>query len=423
MDSPEMLALNAMLVNPTHISVRGDHLRWSNPATWVGGQVPSNGSTVLIPLGSSVHFDGDTARLSWIRVQGYLGAQNSVDMTIRVETLVVDSSGTLHLGDKANRITSQITFSFLDSGPINTVWDTHLLSRGLISMGHVELFGAELTPYAFTEGAKAGDRTISLKAPVKGWAPGNRLVIPGVSPTLRDDDECVIASVSADGLQVTLTSPLLYSHPTVPKRSMPVANLSRKITLKSENTSSPAVRGHFMTMHHTDVSYVAFEGLGRTDKLKALTDFPDLGNPRGRYAFHVHKIGIQMGRDPALTVEGAVVENSPGWGFVNHSSQVEFVDSIAYNVVGSGFTGEAGDEIGAFRRSLDVADMAARLAPTQSAISNLRAKSLLGWQPVYTWRSRPPLGTRLSVSAGSIASVVAGRVPRLWRALLQNVES
>jgi nucleoside-diphosphate-sugar epimerase len=65
-----------------------------------------------------------------------------------------------------------------------------------------------------------------------------------------------------------------------------------------------------------------------------------------------------------------------------------------------------------------VADMAARLAPTQSAISNLRAKSLLGWQPVHTWRSRPPLGTRLSVSAGRIAWVVAGRVPRQGRALL-----
>ena len=352
--SPEMLALDAMLVNPTHISVQGDHLRWSNPATWVGGKVPGDGSTVLIPSGSSVQFDGDTARLSWIRVQGHLGALNLVEMTIRVETLVVDSSGELHLGDERNRISSQITFTFLDSGPIDRAWDTRLLSRGLVSMGHVELFGAEVTPYAFTEGAKAGDRVISLNAPVEGWAPGNRLVIPGVSPGLRDDDEAVIESVRADGRQVTLTSPLLYSHPSAPDRPMPVANLSRKITFKSENTSSPAVRGHFMTMHHTEVSYVAFQGLGRTDKLKALTDFPDPGNPRGRYAFHVHQIGIRKGVDPALTVAGAVVENSPGWGFVNHSSQVEFVDSIAYNVVGSGFTAEAGDEIGAFRRSLAI---------------------------------------------------------------------
>ena len=101
-------ALEAMLVNPTHTSVPGTHLHWSNPATWVGRNVPGNGSTVLIPAGSGVDFDGDTARISWIKVRGRLGISatplsggglgaggvlNSVAMTIRVETLVVDDSG------------------------------------------------------------------------------------------------------------------------------------------------------------------------------------------------------------------------------------------------------------------------------------------------------------------------------------------
>lgn len=65
-----------------------------------------------------------------------------------------------------------------------------------------------------------------------------------------------------------------------------------------------------------------------------------------------------------------------------------------------------------------VAEVAARLGPMQSAISNLRAKSLLGWQPVHTWRSRPPLTTRLGVYADRWTSAVAGRVPRPWRSLL-----
>lgn len=63
-------------------------------------------------------------------------------------------------------------------------------------------------------------------------------------------------------------------------------------------------------------------------------------------------------------------------------------------------------------------EMAAGLVATRSAISNARAKSLLGWQPVHTWRIRPPFTTRLGVSADRLVSGVAGRVPRPFRALL-----
>jgi hypothetical protein len=48
------------------------------------------------------------------------------------------------------------------------------------------------------------------------------------------------------------------------------------------------------------------------------------------------------------------VVDSPGWGFVNHSSNVVMEDNVAYDVIGASFTTEAGDEIGAFRRNLAV---------------------------------------------------------------------
>jgi nucleoside-diphosphate-sugar epimerase len=65
-----------------------------------------------------------------------------------------------------------------------------------------------------------------------------------------------------------------------------------------------------------------------------------------------------------------------------------------------------------------IGEKAAGLLGTRSAISNARAKSLLGWQPVHSWRTRPPLTTRLSVSADSLVSGVARRVPRQFRAIL-----
>jgi nucleoside-diphosphate-sugar epimerase len=65
-----------------------------------------------------------------------------------------------------------------------------------------------------------------------------------------------------------------------------------------------------------------------------------------------------------------------------------------------------------------IGEKAAGLVGTRSAISNARAKSLLGWQPVHTWRIRPPFATRLSASAGSLVAGVASRVPRQLRSIL-----
>src|SRR5262249_28873169 len=60
------------------------------------------------------------------------------------------------------------------------------------------------------------------------------------------------------------------------------------------------------------------------------------------------------GHSAAVRVTGCAVVNSPGWGFVNHSSHVVFEDNVAFNVTGAAFVTEAGDEIGAFRGNLAV---------------------------------------------------------------------
>ena len=49
-----------------------------------------------------------------------------------------------------------------------------------------------------------------------------------------------------------------------------------------------------------------------------------------------------------------MVENSPGWGFVNHDSHVIVRDSVTYNVKGAGFVAEIGSERGAFINNLAV---------------------------------------------------------------------
>ena len=121
-------------------------------------------------------------------------------------------------------------------------------------------------------------------------------------------------------------------------------------------------------MHTRDVTIdsAAFENLGRTDKSKALTDHlfdplrgtvcatvEPIENPRARYSVHFHRNGTNSDT-PGAKVTRSVVAHDPGWGFVNHSSHVDFKDNFAYDVNGSAFATETGDETGSFVRNLSI---------------------------------------------------------------------
>jgi hypothetical protein len=120
-----------------------------------------------------------------------------------------------------------------------------------------------------------------------------------------------------------------------------------------------------MFMHTRDVSinYAGFYNLGRTDKSQPINDavvdanwhlVPGTGtNPRGRYAVHFHRNGTVNDGNPSI-VHGSVVDGSPGWGFVNHSSYVDMSDNVAFDVTGAGFVTEAGDEIGSFVHNISI---------------------------------------------------------------------
>jgi len=73
-------------------------------------------------------------------------------------------------------------------------------------------------------------------------------------------------------------------------------------------------------------------------------------NPRGRYAVHFHRTGDE---EP-VSITGSAVVDSPGWGIVNHSSNVNVEDNVVFNAVGAAFVTEAGDEVGAFHHNIAI---------------------------------------------------------------------
>jgi hypothetical protein len=178
-----------------------------------------------------------------------------------------------------------------------------------------------------------------------------------------EDEELTIVDIN--GSEVTVR-PLLHDHRTPAEDiALSVANVSRNVVFRSGRPAPIHARGHVMFMHSPRVRLenAGFYDLGRTNKLQPIDDpvvkgekrlVPGTGtNPRGRYSVHVHRTGTDLRSEP-IRIRGCAVVNDPGWGFVNHSSHVEFDNNVAYNVDGSAFVTEAGDEVGAFRGNLAV---------------------------------------------------------------------
>jgi hypothetical protein len=339
---------------------------WSDPHTWQGGLLPNAGANVLIPMGITVTVDGtNSVPLHTIRDDGTLQFSTTHDSSLLVDTIVETENGNLIMGTAANPIPLGVhaQIEFADDGPIDTNWDPHFLSRGLIAHGNVSVYGAPVTPYVGLSGvAHKGDTTLTLAQVPVDWQAGDQLVLTGTNASQNQDEKLQILAIA--GNKVTV-APLKFDHVPPQGLSVYVADESRNVIFRSQNAQDITRHGHVMFMHSdmVDLHNAGFYDLGRTDKSRPIDDpqfdakgklIPGTGlNPRGRYAVHFHRGGTDSSMMPA-TVTGCVVTDSPGWGFVNHSSYVNFTDNVAFNVVGAGFVTEAGDEIGSFAKNLAI---------------------------------------------------------------------
>ncbi len=374
----------------THVAVKNGN--WSDASTWRGGKVPGNGAKVLIGDNLNVKYDAQSdARLKTIRVDGQLDFATQQNTKMVIDTFVVSPSGTLTVGTKQNPVAGNVDAEIwiADNGKIDRRWDPTQISRGLISHGEVEIYGQEKASHVkVSKNAMAGDQELVLGEAPKNWQVGDSLVLTGTkhvpskwNPQKREmewqgtqDEELTIKAIN--GNRVTLDRPLTYDHDT-PRSDLKayVTNFSRNVSITSENADRlPSnQRGHVMFMHSDDVDvrYAEFRELGRSDKSIRFDDFRTTSNGtrildgkgntqagpsnniRGRYAVHFHRSGDDISGEPARAV-GNAVWGSPGWGFVNHDSHVVMEKNAAYDVFGSAFVTETGNETGAMRNNIAI---------------------------------------------------------------------
>jgi hypothetical protein len=367
----EHLALLALVPRhaATHIAATSGN--WSDPATWQNGLRPIDNANVLIPAGITITVDGQFAEtLRTIRVDGVLRFSPTVNASLRADTTVIDPAGRFEMGTAAAPIASGMTAKLMiaDRGPVDLVWDPFGISRGYISHGTTSIHGQAATPFLkLTTAPRAGDTQLTLESVPTNWKVGDELVVAGTSTgtAAAMNNESDVVTIQAISGNVVTVTPLAHNHFTPgPDCKVHVAHLTRNAVIESENPDISA-RGHAMFMHNAgvDVQNAGFYHVGRTDKKVRANDpivvhdgtlVPGRGtNPRGRYGVHFHRTGV-VNTVPASRVSGSVITDSLGWGFVNHSSFVEFTDNVAYDVDGAAFVTETGDEIGTFARNIAI---------------------------------------------------------------------
>jgi hypothetical protein len=365
----------------THVAI--GHGDWNDPSTWHNGEVPGEGARVLIPEGISVGYSQQNdASIFTVRVDGELHFATDQDSRLLVDTLVVSPSGRLEIGTAHDPIEAgtSVDIVFADNGNIDVGWDPALLSRGMVAFGEVDIAGQEKGSHLKVQvDAMAGDTTLTLAEAPTGWQVGDKLVLTGTYQqgfywnndiqatdfAESQDEELVITAIS--GNTITLDRPLTFDHDT-PRDDLKayVANMTRNVTFSSEGGEDlPAhQRGHVMFMHNDniDVRYAGFNDLGRTDKSEfagPASAFGGVGNlspdtnVEARYSFHIHEAGVADIENPASVV-GNVVDGSPGWGFVQHSSNADLTNNVAYDVWGASFVAEDGNETGTWYRNIAI---------------------------------------------------------------------
>ena len=378
----------------THVVVKNGS--WFDPAIWNTGTVPDDNADVWIPGQHYVWYAKKSdARLDTLRVDGILEFARKSNTQMLIDTFVVSPKGRLMLGreDKPIQANKTAQIIFTSDTAIDTTWDPTQVSRGLISHGKVEIYGADkLDHVALAGNALRGDNELVLDLPrgqtsPKGWQVGDRLVLGGTKYRHRgsDDDnsrfhdeELTITAINGNRIRFTndhITSGdnavLRFNHQRPKgfenKVDLYVANTTRNVTFETENGDSVPTkqRGHVMFMHNPNVvvQNAGFYNLGRTDKNKLIDD-PGQNvdgskgngtNPRGRYSLHFHRTGdTENPNGLAALARGNAIVDSPGWGLVHHDGHAILEDNVVFDVVGSGIAAEAGNEIGAWRNNITI---------------------------------------------------------------------
>ena len=190
---------------------------WSNVSIWPDGSLPSNNTDVYIGCDLYVLVDVPLPVLNTLTVCGGLEFLDDRDHVLEANRILIDGGGQLVAGRNGtpfehqlliilNGSLSSLEYRLPNLGPV-------LGAKGLGVFGQLLLHGKETLRSwtGLSETAVPGTTTIHLEEPVD-WVPGDEIVIATSYFEIKETEERVIDSVSNNGLSLTLTQPLAFTH-------------------------------------------------------------------------------------------------------------------------------------------------------------------------------------------------------------------
>uniref|UniRef100_A0A6I8N1M6 Fibrocystin-L n=1 Tax=Ornithorhynchus anatinus TaxID=9258 RepID=A0A6I8N1M6_ORNAN len=187
---------------------------WSSPFSWGGESPPEEGSLVVITKGQTILLDQSTPVLKMLLIQGGSLIFDEADIELQAENILISDGGILQIGTERAPFQHKaiITLHGHLRSPELPVYGAKTLA---VREGILDLHGRPI-PVIWTrlaETAEAGENTLVLQEAVM-WNVGDEIIIAttGNSQSQRENEKRIIASISADGTVITLTSPLNYTH-------------------------------------------------------------------------------------------------------------------------------------------------------------------------------------------------------------------
>ncbi|WP_305096239.1 G8 domain-containing protein [Croceibacterium aestuarii] len=308
-------------------------MRWSDPAAWPEGKVPSAGDAVTIARDRDVVLDVSPPALRSLTIDGRLSFADDRDIGLETEWIYV-RGGELQIGSEARPYTHNATITLTDNvqdEDVNTMGD-----RGIMLMrGTLNLHGdREHTWTKLARTAQAGSTDIEV-LDASGWRKGDEIVLASTDFNPRQAERRTVAAIRGNAL--TLDRPLQYMHfgeitYGVDERGE-VGLLTRNIKIQaSDDAERSYFGGHIMAMAGARM-YLSGVELSRMGQHLHLA----------RYPVHWHIIGEGAGQ---YVQNSSIHDTYSRCVTVHGTNDVRVENNVTFNTVGHCFFLEDAVETG-----------------------------------------------------------------------------
>ncbi|XP_042362122.1 fibrocystin-L-like [Plectropomus leopardus] len=187
---------------------------WSSRFTWGGQSPPGKGMFAVVTKNQTILLDTSTPVLKMLLIQGGTLIFDEADIELQAENILITDGGRLQIGQEGAPFQHKaiITLHGNLRSPELPVYGAKTLG---VREGILDLHGIPV-PVPWTrlaQTATSGSRTLNLMKAVT-WKAGDEIVIAstGHRHSQKENEVRTIDNVSSDGLTLTLTKPLEYTH-------------------------------------------------------------------------------------------------------------------------------------------------------------------------------------------------------------------